>query len=195
MKVWTRRNFIYASASLPIISCSQVELPIKINSPIKPIKSKNMINEEIRLAKNIMNKEIPGSVELEKEAKGVLIIPTVSEANFWLGGAFGEGGLLIGDAIVSYFNIAQASFGLKIGAQEYSHALFFMSSASLKQFRSSDGWSFGADVEYVMAENSGWFGQEAIKPAVDVIALIYNRSGVTIGGSVEGIKYSPIYKN
>ena len=96
MKVWTRRNFIYASASLPIISCSQVELPIKINSPIKPIKSKNRINEEIRLAKNIMNKEIPGSVELEKEAKGVLIIPTVSEANFWLGGAFGEGGLLIG---------------------------------------------------------------------------------------------------
>ena len=78
MKVWTRRNFIYASASLPIISCSQVELPIKINSPIKPIKSKNRINEEIRLAKNIMNKEIPGSVELEKEAKGVLIIPTVS---------------------------------------------------------------------------------------------------------------------
>ena len=57
------------------------------------------------------------------------------------------------------------------------------------------GWSLGADVEYVMAENSGWFGQEAIKPAVDVIALIYNRSGVTIGGSVEGIKYSPIYKN
>ena len=58
MKVWTRRNFIYASASLPIISCSQVELPIKISSPIKPIKSKNRINEEIRLAKNIMNKEI-----------------------------------------------------------------------------------------------------------------------------------------
>ena len=195
MKVWTRRNFIYASASLPIISCSQAELPIKISSPIKPIKSKNRINEEIRSAKIIMNREIPGSVELENEAKGVLIIPKVSEANFWLGGAFGEGGLLIGDAIVSYFNIAQASFGLKIGAQEYSHALFFMSSTSLKQFRSSDGWSFGADVEYVMAENSGWFGQEAIKPAVDVIALIYNRSGVTIGGSVEGIKYSPIYKN
>jgi lipid-binding SYLF domain-containing protein len=195
MKEWTRRKFIYASASLPIISCSQVDLPVKIDSPIKPIKSKDLINEEIRFAKRIMNKEIPGSVELEKESKGVLIIPKVSEANFWLGGAFGEGGLLIGDAIVSYFNIAQASLGLKIGAQEYSHALFFMSSTSLKQFRSSDGWSLGADVEYVMAENSGWLGQEAIKPAVDVIALIYNRSGVTIGGSVEGIKYSPIYKN
>jgi lipid-binding SYLF domain-containing protein len=195
MKVWTRRNFIYASASLPIISCSQVELPIDLKSPIKPIKSKNMIDEEIRSAKKIMNKEIPGSVELENEAKGVLIIPKVSEANFWFGGAFGEGALLIGDAIVSYFNVAQASIGLKIGAQEYSHALFFMTSTSLKQFRSSDGWSLGADVEYVMAENSGWLGQEAIKPAVDVIALIYNRSGVTIGGSVEGIKYSPIYKN
>lgn len=195
MKVWTRRNFIYASASLPMISCSQIKPPIKIASPIKPIKSKSIIDTEIRFAKRIMNKEIPGSIELENEAKGVLIIPKVNEANFWLGGAFGEGGLLIGDAIVGYFNIAQASLGLKIGAQEYSHALFFMSSTSLKQFRSSDGWSLGADVEYVMAENSGWFGQEAIKPTVDVIALIYNRSGVTIGGSVEGIKYTPIYKN
>ena len=116
MKVWTRRKFIYASASLPIISCSQIKPPIKITSPIKPIKSKSIIDTEIRFAKRIMNKEIPGSIELENEAKGVLIIPKVSEANFWLGGAFGEGGLLIGDAIVSYFNIAQASLGLKIGS-------------------------------------------------------------------------------
>ena len=70
MKVWTRRKFIYASASLPIISCSQIKPPIKITSPIKPIKSKSIIDTEIRFAKRIMNKEIPGSIELENEAKG-----------------------------------------------------------------------------------------------------------------------------
>ena len=142
-----------------------------------------------------MNSEIPGSVDLEKESHGMLIIPNISEANFWLGGAYGEGALLIGDAIVGYFNMAQASLGLKIGAQQYSQVLFFMSSSSLRQFRSSEGWSVGADAEYVMAENSGWIGEKTIKPATDLVAMIFNRSGVTIGGSLEGAKYSPLYKN
>ena len=144
-----------------------------------------------------MNKEIPGSVDLENEAKGVLIIPKISDANFWLGGAYGEGGLLIGDAIVGYFNMAQASIGLKIGLQDYSLALFFMNSSSLTEFRSSDGWSLGVDAEYVLAKDSGRIGRDvsASKPSTDVIALMFDRSGITFGGSLEGVKYTPIYKN
>ena len=186
---WTRRNFVLASGAIPIISCSQ------ISSNITPLKSKSQINSEIQHARNIMNAEIPGSADLDKEAKGVLIVPKISDASFWLGGAYGEGGLLIGDAIVGYYNMAQASIGLKIGAQEYSQALFFMTSSSLREFRSSDGWSLGVDAEYVMAEDSGWIGKDAVEPYTDVIALMYDRSGVAFGGSLEGIKYTPIYKN
>ena len=186
---WTRRNFVLASSTIPIVSCSQ------ITSNVTPLKPKSKINNEIQYARSLMKNEIPGSVDLENEAKGVLIIPKISDASFWFGGAYGEGGLLIGEAIVGYFNMAQASIGIKIGAQEYSHALFFMTSNSLKEFRSSEGWSLGADAEYVLAEDSGWIGLDAVKPATDVIALVYDKSGVTIGASFEGIKYTPIYKN
>jgi lipid-binding SYLF domain-containing protein len=186
---WTRRNFVLASSAIPIISCSQ------ISSNITPLKPKSQINAEIQHARKTMNTEIPGSIDLEKEAKGVLIVPKISDASFWFGGAYGEGGLLIGDAIVGYFNLAQASIGLKIGAQEYSHALFFMTSSSLREFRSSDGWSLGVEAEYVIAEDSGWVSKDAVKPSADVIALIYDRSGIAFGGSLEGIKYTPIYKN
>ena len=191
MGKWTRRNFVLASSTIPLISCSQ------ISSNISPLKPKSQINNEIQYARSIMNKEIPGSVDLENEAKGVLIIPKISDANFWLGGAYGEGGLLIGDAIVGYFNMAQASIGLKIGVQDYSLALFFMNSSSLTEFRSSDGWSLGVDAEYVLAEDSGRFGKDvsASKPSTDVIALMFDRSGITFGGSLEGVKYTPIYKN
>ena len=189
MKSFTRRKFLLTSASLPIVSCAST------SQIIKPLKTKNQINADVVNSINIMRSEIPGSVDLEKESYGMLIIPNITEANFWLGGAYGEGALLIGDAIVQYFNMAQASFGLKIGAQQYSHALFFMSAVSLKEFRSSDGWSAGADAEYVMAENSGWIGEKTVKPATDVIGLIFDRSGATIGGSLEGAKYSPLYKN
>ena len=142
-----------------------------------------------------VSERLMDSIDLEKESNGMLLIPSISEANFWLGGAYGEGALFLGDAIVGYYNMAQASIGLKIGAQQYSHALFFMSPNSLREFRSSDGWSLGADAEYVMAENSGWIGETAVKPAAEIVALIFNRSGATVGGSMEGTKYSPLYKN
>ena len=189
MRNWTRRNFVLASSTIPILSCSQ------ISSNISPLKSKFQINKEIQNARILMHNEIPGSVDLENEAKGVLIIPKISDSSFWLGGAYGEGGLLIGDSIVGYFNMAQASIGIKIGTQVYSHALFFMTSSSLTKFRASEGWSLGVDAEYVMAENSDWIGIDTVKPSADMIALVYNRSGVTIGASLEGIKYTPIYKN
>tara|TARA_B110000008_G_scaffold182801_1_gene181731 strand:- start:405 stop:974 length:570 start_codon:yes stop_codon:yes gene_type:complete len=189
MKTFTRRTFLVTGASLPLAACASY------SGIIKPLKTVNQIETEVRLAKKIMNSEIPGSIDLEKESNGMLLIPNISEANFWLGGAYGEGALFLGDAIVGYYNMAQASIGLKIGAQQYSHALFFMSPNSLKEFRSSDGWSLGADAEYVMAENSGWIGETAVKPAAEIVALIFNRSGATVGGSMEGTKYSPLYKN
>jgi lipid-binding SYLF domain-containing protein len=192
MVKWTRRNFVLASSTIPLISCAQ------ISSSISPLlKPKSQISSEIRYAKNIMNTEVPGSIDLEKEAKGLLIIPKVTEASFWLGGAYGEGGLLIGDAIVGYFNMAQASVGLKIGLQDYTHALFFMNSNSLTKFRSSEGWSLGVDAEYVLAKDSGWIGRDVStsKPSADIIALVFDRSGIAFGGSLEGVKYTPIYKN
>jgi lipid-binding SYLF domain-containing protein len=191
MANWTRRNFVLTTTTLPLISCAQ------ITSNTSLIKPKSQINNEIRYAKNIMNTEIPGSVELEKEAKGILIVPKVTDATFWLGGAYGEGGLLIGDAIVGYYNMVQASIGLKIGIQDYSHALFFMNSSSLTEFRSSEGWALGVDAEYVMAKNSGWIGRDVDtgEPSTDVIALVFDRSGLAFGGSLEGVKYTPIYKN
>ena len=124
-------------------------------------------------------------------------LPKVTDASFLLGGAYGEGGLLIGDAIVGYFNMAQASVGLKIGLQDYSHALFFMNTSSLTEFRSSEGWSLGVDAEYVLAKDSGWIGRDVStgEPSADVIALVFDRSGIAFGGSVEGVKYTPIYKS
>ena len=46
-----------------------------------------------------------------------------------------------------------------------------------------------------MAENSAWINEDVVKPASDIVALIYDRSGITIGGSMEGVKYSPMHKN
>ena len=87
MKSFTRRKFLLVSATLPIVSCAAT------SRIIKPIKTIEQIKAEVATSINIMRSEIPGSVDLEKESHGMLIIPNISEANFWLGGAYGEGSL------------------------------------------------------------------------------------------------------
>ncbi len=189
MKKSLRRNLLFIGLVALLGSCGPLA------SVISPLKETVQIDNEVNSSLQLINNEIPGTVDLQKEAKGVLIIPKITEANFWLGGAYGEGALVIGNAIVGYYNMAQASLGAKIGAQEYSHAIYFMTSDALAEFRSSDGWALGIDAEYVMAENSGWINEDVVKPASNIIALIFDRSGITLGGSMEGVKYSPMYKN
>ena len=87
MKSFTRRTLLITGASLPLAACASY------SGIIKPLKTVNQIETEVRLAKKIMNSEIPGSIDLEKESNGMLLIPSISEANFWLGGAYGEGAL------------------------------------------------------------------------------------------------------
>ena len=172
--------------------CPKWDLVLK--SELDKIKHKNFYLSGTMVNNGQITLDCGSNLETFDEKK---LLSKISDANFWLGGAYGEGGLLIGDAIVGYFNMAQASIGLKIGIQDYSLALFFMNSSSLTNFRSSDGWSLGVDAEYVLAKDSGRIGRDVStsKTSTDVIALMFDRSGITFGGSLEGVKYTPIYKN
>ena len=67
-----------------------------------------------------------------------------------IGGAFGRGALRIDGVSVDYYSAASASVGFQIKAQQFSHALFFMTEDALAGFRRSPGWEAGAEAEYVL---------------------------------------------
>ncbi len=68
-------------------------------------------------------------------------MPLVTEVGFGLGGSFGRGALQVGGATVDYYSAAAASAGLQVGAQQYSHVLFFMTPEALMEFAPRpDGW-------------------------------------------------------
>jgi len=141
-----------------------------------------------------MYQSIPGSQALASRAAGVLIMPRINEANFFGGGAYGEGALLIQNAKVDYYALVGASLGLQIGAQRYKHALFFMTPEALAGFRSSDGWELGADAEYVVADRAGAVTVTTSTFQKPIYALIFGQEGIAIGASIEGNKYSRIVR-
>lgn len=183
MTKWTRRGFIVA-AGATTAACAA--------GPRQPASAR--IDQRVQFALEHMFQEIPGSRDLADKASGMLVMPNVTKAGFGVGAAYGEGALLIRNAPVDYYSTAQASFGFQIGAQQYAHTLFFMTQESLADFRQSNGWAVGADVQYVFRDVGDSIGVETTSVLSPVVAVVYGQAGLIIGATLEGTKYTRIIR-
>ena len=150
------------------------------------------IDQRVQSTLSFMDQNVPASRELQDVAVGMLVMPLVTEASFGFGGSFGRGALLVRDATVDYYSQAQGTFGLQIGAQQYAHVLFFMTDEALQEFRTSPGWSAGANVEYALNDQGENIGTDTNQVLSPVIGVVFGQAGLLAGASVEGTKYTRI---
>ena len=141
---------------------------------------------------NYLDTTYPGTRDLREKAVGMLIMPLVTEAGFGIGGSYGQGALRVNGISVDYYSAAQASFGLQIGAQQYAHALFFMTPEALQEFRTSHGWSVGADAEYALVDQGGNLNAESLTTMKPIVALVFAQAGLIAGATLGGTKYRRI---
>ena len=150
------------------------------------------IDARVQSTLNQMYTNYPGTRQLADRASGILVMPLVTEVGLGLGGSFGRGALLVGPSTVDYYAAASGSAGLQIGAQQFSHVLFFMTNEALQEFRSSQGWAAGADVEYAFSNNSDMLRAETTTSLSPVIAVVFAQTGLRVGATLEGTKYTRI---
>jgi lipid-binding SYLF domain-containing protein len=139
-----------------------------------------------------MDETLPQTAGLRARAAGLLMMPLMTEAGLGVGGAFGRGALRVKDVTVDYYSATAASVGLQIGAQQYAHALFFMTPAALNAFRASQGWVAGADLEYAASSNARAFTADTTSLLTPVVAVVFGQAGLIAGASIEGQKYNRI---
>jgi lipid-binding SYLF domain-containing protein len=134
----------------------------------------------------------PGTRDLAEKSTGMLVMPLMTEAGLGLGGAYGRGALRVGGVTVDYYSAARASIGPQIGAQQYSHVLFFMTAEALEEFRRSPGWAAGADIEYAFRDQGETLTAETTTTRSPVIAIVFGQAGLRVGATLEGTKYTRI---
>ncbi|TVQ02654.1 MAG: twin-arginine translocation pathway signal [Roseinatronobacter sp.] len=159
-----------------------------------PIGSQGAADLDARVdsARDYLRNNFPNLEDLFENARGILYIPVVTEAGLFVGGAYGRGALRINDATVDYYSATRASFGLQAGAQQYAHALFFMTEQALSDFRYSPGWAASADLRYATPTQGGSMGSETTTQFAPVIAVVFGQSGILAGASLAGVKYTRI---
>lgn len=179
----TRRHFVITAAAAPLLAaCGN-----GVNSG-----GAQRIDARVDSALDFMNREVPGAEDLSRSAAGVLVMPLVTEAGFGFGGSYGRGALRINGVTVDYYAAAAGTFGLQIGAQQYAHALFFMTETALQDFRTSNGWAAGGDVRYAINDRGGMLGVDTTTLTDPVIAIIFGQAGMIVGATIEGTRYTRI---
>lgn len=149
------------------------------------------IDARVDATQNYLFGRYPGTRELASRAVGVLYMPLITEAGLIYGGSYGRGALRIQGATVDYYSATKASFGLQIGAQQYAHALFFMTQPALEEFRRAKGWAAAADLRYATPDEGGTIGK-ATTEIDPVVALVFGQQGLIAGATLSGVKYSRI---
>ncbi len=151
-----------------------------------------VIDARVESTLNFMYETYPGTRDLADRAAGMLVMPLITEAGLGLGGGFGRGALKVGPSTVDYYSATSGSAGLQIGAQQFSSVLFFMTQEALLEFRRSPGWAAGADVEYAVSDQGEGLRAETTTSLSPVIAVNFAQTGLRLGATLEGIKYTRI---
>lgn len=156
--------------------------------------SAEVIDVKVDEALKIFKEKVKGGQEFLKNAKGVLVFPSVIKAGFGIGGEYGEGALRIGGKTVDYYSTAAASVGLQLGAQAKTVILVFMQDDALKKFRNSDGWEVGVDgsVALVKIGVGGSIDTTNIKDPI--VGFVFGQKGLMYNLTLEGSKMTRLKK-
>jgi lipid-binding SYLF domain-containing protein len=131
---------------------------------------------------------VRGSRELGSRAQGMLIFPRVLSGGLGVGGEFGDGVLRSGGRADGYYRLVGASLGWQIGGQSQAIVLMFLTQDALNRFRTSQGWTIGADATVSVAKvgATGDIDSNTIKQSIVGFAL--TNVGLFAGIKLDGSK-------
>ena len=175
---------------LALVACFTFALSLV--AAVSYAKTKEEINASVKAAMNRFKKQVKGSNEYLKVAKGVLIMPNITKAGFIVGGQYGQGALQVRGKTVNYYSMASGSVGLQIGAEKYDMIIVFVTEEALNKFRTSEGWEAGADAEVTLVAAGADAPVSTLVSQHPILGFVIDQKGLMAGVSVKGAKFTKI---
>jgi len=134
-----------------------------------------------------------GARALAKDARAILVFPTIVKGGFIFGGQFGDGALRQGGKVEGYYRSIAASYGLQAGVQAFGYALFFMNDEALDYFRKSEGFEIGVGPSIVVLDQGMATALTTTTARSDVYAVFFDQKGLMAGIGLQGTKITEIH--
>ncbi|MCF6244983.1 MAG: hypothetical protein L3J43_08085 [Sulfurovum sp.] len=155
-------------------------------------ETKSEIDSDANKAINMFIDENKGGDAFLVKSKAFLVFPDIKEAGFFVGGKYGEGVLRVGRNTKAYYSIKSASVGMQMGAQKYAMIIAFTSDAALNKFLLDDDWKTDVDGKIAMAEWNSKEELDEIDFDDDMVAFVFDSTGIMGSFTMEGTKFERI---
>lgn len=132
--------------------------------------------------------ESPRARFLSRNARAVLIFPSIIKGGFVFGAQTGNGVLLMHGRPAGYYNISAASFGLQAGGQAFSSAMFFMNDRALAYLHRSGGFALGSAPNIVVVDRGAAADATTTTLTQDVYVFPFAQKGLMAGIDIHGSK-------
>lgn len=154
--------------------------------------SRTSIDAQTDASLSKLYQTVPGSREMVSKAAGVLVFPAVVGASLGVGAEYGRGALRIGGRTQAYYSTTAGSIGFQAGAQSKAVIYVFNTQESLAKFRSSKGWTAGADATVAVANIGANGAVDTQTIQQPVVGFVLTNVGLEAGVSVSGSKITEI---
>ena len=192
MSRFSRRAFAGLTLAACVAGCRAVE-NVKEALPKRNTEDgAASIDARVDATIDQMYLEYPETVQLSARASGILIMPLITEAGFGFGGGYGRGALRVDNVTQEYYSASFATMGIQMGAQQYAHALFFMTDDALANFRSSQGVEFGGNIDFTGGRQGEALRADTTTVMSEIITLAFGQAGLRVGITMDGTKYTRI---
>jgi lipid-binding SYLF domain-containing protein len=185
-----RRHFLSRSAVTFVLLVAGCSSPPQ--TPAENTAKRREINAAVDDTLTRLYTQSPGSRELVRKARGVLVFPSVVSAGIGIGGEYGEGELRSGGRVIGYYKTETGSLGATLGVQTKSVIFLFMTESAYQQFLSGNGWTAGADAAVAVAKTGANGAIDSKTANSPVIGFVLTNSGLMFNLSLNGTKVSKL---
>jgi lipid-binding SYLF domain-containing protein len=152
--------------------------------------NRQVIVQNVNATLKRLYQQVPGTYDLGARAQGILVFPSIVKAGFGIGGEYGEGALSIQGKFAGYYNIASASVGFQLGAQERSVVIMFMTPQAFANFQRVDGFSVGVDGSVAIITVGAGAGLDTKNITSPIVGFVVDPKGLMYNLTLEGTKIS-----
>jgi lipid-binding SYLF domain-containing protein len=135
---------------------------------------------------------VPEARPLAKQAKAILVFPSIVKAGFLFGAQYGEGALRREGKSIGYYNTVAVSYGLQAGVQTFGYVLFFMTDSALRYLEETGGFEIGLGPSIVVLDVGAAKALTTTTIQSEIYAFIFDQTGLMAGLGLQGSKISRI---
>ncbi len=174
-----------------LVAMATIAGPMAI--PSAQARTAAQIAADGRIALAHLEAREPRSRMFARHARAVLVFPSIFKAGLVFGGESGNGVLFIDGRPVGYYNLSGGTWGLQIGAEKFSYALFFMNDSALTYLKKSDGFAAGTGPSIAIINKGAAVAADTTTLAKDVYAFPFSEKGLMADLTLQGTKITRIH--